>query len=378
MDELSEMAKIKNLHWWTVEYGLIGTLENPKLYGAGLLSSIEESQLCLKDKVKKIPYSIAAAEVNFDITTTQPQLFVIPNFAKLSFVLEKFANTMAIRTGGLEGIKKLITSKKLGTIELSTGIQISGVFSTVLEAKQKPIYFQTTSPTALSFEGTELIGHGTNHHPSGYGSTVGQLEGINIAIEDMSPKDLEVYGIIEGKTTSLKFEGGITVEGKIITGKRDLQGKIILITFKNCKVSYKDKVLFDPSWGVYDMAIGKHISSAYAGPADPNSFEEIYSVSKTKTVKITYSKKEQRLHQLYEIVKNQRTTTLDFELISEVFSEVLTAYPSEWLLFLELYELVFSNNTSLKKEIYAYLQKLKQNPDYSKLITDGLALITKT
>ena len=378
MDELSEMAKIKNLHWWTVEYGLIGTLENPKLYGAGLLSSIEESQLCLKDKVKKIPYSIAAAEVNFDITTTQPQLFVIPNFAKLSFVLEKFANTMAIRTGGLEGIKKLITSKKLGTIELSTGIQISGVFSTVLEAKQKPIYFQTTSPTALSFEGTELIGHGTNHHPSGYGSTVGQLEGINIAIEDMSPKDLEVYGIIEGKTTSLKFEGGITVEGKIITGKRDLQGKIILITFKNCKVSYKDKVLFDPSWGVYDMAIGKHISSAYAGPADPNSFEEIYSVSKTKTVKITYSKKEQRLHQLYEIVKNQRTTTLDFELISEVFSEVLTAYPSEWLLFLELYELVHANNTSLKKEIYAYLQKLKQNPDYSKLITDGLALITKT
>jgi phenylalanine-4-hydroxylase len=378
MGELSEMAKIKNLHWWTVEYGLIGTLENPKLYGAGLLSSIEESQLCLKDNVNKIPYSIEAAEVNFDITTTQPQLFVIPNFAKLSFVLEKFANTMAIRTGGLEGIKKLITSKKLGTIELSTGIQISGVFSTVLEAKQKPIYFQTNSPTALSFEGTELIGHGTNHHPSGYGSTVGQLEGINIAIEDMSPKDLEVYGIIEGKTTSLKFEGGITVEGKIITGKRDLQGKIILITFKNCKVSYKDKVLFDPSWGVYDMAIGKHISSAYAGPADPNSFEEIYSVSKTKTVKITYSKKEQRLHQLYEIVKNQRTTTLDFELISEVFSEVLTAYPSEWLLFLELYELVHANNTSLKKEIYAYLQKLKQNPDYSKLITDGLALITKT
>ncbi|MDG1043142.1 MAG: phenylalanine 4-monooxygenase, partial [Flavobacteriaceae bacterium] len=209
-------------------------------------------------------------------------------------------------------------------------------------------------------------------------STVGQLEGINIAIEDMSPKDLEVYGIIEGKTTSLKFEGGITVEGKIITGKRDLQGKIILITFKNCKVSYKEKVLFDPSWGVYDMAIGKHISSAYAGPADPNSFEEMYSVSKTKTVKITYSKKEQRLHQLYKIVKNQRSTTLDFELISEVFSEVLTAYPSEWLLFLELYELVFSNNTSLKKEIYAHLQKLKQNPDYSKLITDGLALITKT
>jgi phenylalanine-4-hydroxylase len=39
MGELSEMAQIRNLHWWT-EYGLIGTLDNPKIYGAGLLSSI--------------------------------------------------------------------------------------------------------------------------------------------------------------------------------------------------------------------------------------------------------------------------------------------------------------------------------------------------
>ena len=37
------MALLSRLHWWTVEYGLIGTLENPKIYGAGLLSSIGES-----------------------------------------------------------------------------------------------------------------------------------------------------------------------------------------------------------------------------------------------------------------------------------------------------------------------------------------------
>ena len=36
----SEMAGIRNMHWWTVEYGLIGTLQHPKIYGAGLLSSI--------------------------------------------------------------------------------------------------------------------------------------------------------------------------------------------------------------------------------------------------------------------------------------------------------------------------------------------------
>jgi len=51
----SEMSQIRNLHWWTVEYGLIGTPEDPKIYGAGLLSSIGESKSCMTNKVKKNP-----------------------------------------------------------------------------------------------------------------------------------------------------------------------------------------------------------------------------------------------------------------------------------------------------------------------------------
>jgi phenylalanine-4-hydroxylase len=41
----------------------------------------------------------------------------------LNLVLEEFANKMALRTG-LSGINKLIDSNALGTIELSTGLQI--------------------------------------------------------------------------------------------------------------------------------------------------------------------------------------------------------------------------------------------------------------
>jgi len=35
LGEPSEMALLSRLHWWTVEYGLIGNLESPKIYGAG-------------------------------------------------------------------------------------------------------------------------------------------------------------------------------------------------------------------------------------------------------------------------------------------------------------------------------------------------------
>jgi len=151
MGELSEMAQIRNLHWWTVEYGLIGDLDTPKIYGAGLLSSISESKWCLTNEVKKLPYSIKAATQNFDITKPQPQLFVTPDFAHLSYVLEEFANKMALRKGGIKGVQKLITSKNLGTIELSTGIQISGVFTNVIaDDINKPVYIQTTGPTALA------------------------------------------------------------------------------------------------------------------------------------------------------------------------------------------------------------------------------------
>ncbi|MEO2067496.1 MAG: aromatic amino acid hydroxylase, partial [Flavobacteriaceae bacterium] len=306
MGKLSEMAKIRNLHWWTVEYGLIGDLDTPRIYGAGLLSSIGESKECLKKSMKKIPYTIATAKVNFDITKPQPQLFVTPNFSFLSYVLEKFANRMALRKGGLSGMKKVIKSKKLGTAELSTGIQISGIFTRVINSKKKPIYIQTTGPTALSSKGKELISHSKEYHSEGFGSPIGKLEGVNLAIEDMSPKDLVAYGIVEGKHIELNFEGGVRVVGKIITGKRDLQGKILLISFKDCKVTYNDKVLFKPDWGIYDMAVGKKIVSVFSGPASDESFDEIHTISKVKTKKIKYSLKEKELFKLYKKVRNIR------------------------------------------------------------------------
>src|SRR5512143_1699904 len=37
---VSESTRASRLYWWTAEYGLVGTLHDPKIYGAGLLSSI--------------------------------------------------------------------------------------------------------------------------------------------------------------------------------------------------------------------------------------------------------------------------------------------------------------------------------------------------
>lgn len=376
MREQSEMAQIRNLHWWTVEYGLIGTPEDPKIYGAGLLSSIGESTWCMTDKVKKIPYDISAAQQDFDITKPQPQLYVTPDFAHLSLVLEEFANRMAVRVGGLEGLQKLINSKNIGTIELSTGIQISGNFTRVIENDGKPVYFQTTGATALASREKELVGHGKENHPDGFGSPVGRLKGINLAIEDMSPRDLRAYDIYEGEQVNFEFEGGIRVKGEIITGTRNLQGKIILISLKNCTVSWKDELLFKPEWGNYDMAIGKELISAFAGPADAKSFNLITHTPSSTTIKSKKTPEREELESLYESVRNIRQGKNTKFSLDAAFDLVKKYHPKDWLLSVEIFELTSGKDEKLASQVLEHLEDVKQRrPEVAHLIDNGIGLV---
>lgn len=380
MGELSEMAQIRNLHWWTVEYGLIGTVENPKIYGAGLLSSIGESEWCMTDNVKKIPYDISAAQQSFDITKPQPQLYVTPDFAHLSSVLEEFANKMAIRRGGLSAIKKLVDSKSIGTIELSTGLQISGVFTNVIENDGKPVYIQTTGKTALAYREKELVSHGTEYHADGFGSPIGKLKGINLAIEDMSPRDLSAYDIYEEKAVTLEFEGNIKVSGEIVTGTRNLHGKILIIKFKNCTVNQGDTILFQPEWGIYDMAVGKDVISAYSGPADVNSFDLITHVPSSTTIKPKFSDSRIELEGLYNSVREIRENKVSSLTLNSIFEKIKKNHPKDWLLSVEIAELCKeSNNNSLLEDVISHLNNIKnQRPEVAKLINNGLGLILES
>ncbi len=373
----SEMALIRNLHWWTVEYGLIGTTDHPKIYGAGLLSSIGESEWCMTDHVKKLPYSPEAAFQDFDITKPQPQLFVTPDFAYLCQVLEEFADTMALRKGGHRGLAKLIESENLGTIELSTGLQISGVFTRMIKNEDNEvIYFETSGPTALSFREKELIGHGIDAHSNGFRSPLGKLKGINLAIENMSPRDLKAYNFYDGEYIEFEFESGITVAGNNITGMRNIQGELILIQFSDCTIKYKDEYLFKPEWGTFDFAVEKEIVSAFSGPADDNSFDLVTHNPSLTTVKKMYSDKQLELHSLYQSVRNIREGQNTKFSLRAVFDIIKEDHSEDWLLPLEIYELVFDRDTTFTSEVLKYLKNMKaKRPEIKHLIDGGLEII---
>ncbi|KZS42815.1 phenylalanine 4-monooxygenase [Aquimarina aggregata] len=375
----SEMALIRNLHWWTVEYGLIGTTEDPKIYGAGLLSSIGESEWCMTDNVKKISYSPEAAFQDFDITKPQPQLFVTPDFAYLCQVLEEFADTMALRKGGHRGLAKLIESENLGTIELSTGLQVSGIFNRMIKNEDNEvIYFETKGPTAISFREKELIGHGVDTHSNGFRSPIGKLKGINLAIENMSPRDLKAYNFYDGEYIEFEFESGITVAGNNITGMRNVQGELILIQFSECTIKYKDEFLFKPEWGTFDLAVGKEIVSAFSGPADDNSFDLVTHVSTTTTVKQEHSSEQNELHELYASVRNIRNGENSKFSLEAIFEIIEKDHQNDWLLSLEIYELVHDRDPKFTSQILKYLNELKlKRTEIKHLIDSGLEIIDK-
>ena len=372
----SEMALIRNLHWWTVEYGVIGEVDDPKIYGAGLLSSIGESHWCLTNEVEKRTYSIEAAHQNFDITKPQPQLYVTPDFAFLSQVLEDFADSMALRRGGLEGIQKLVDSKSLGTIEFSTGIQVSGIFTQVIEKDGKPLYINTLGPTALSYQQKELVGHGTRNHPDGFGSPIGKLKGINIAIEDMAPRDLKAYKIYEGEEVRLEFEGGVVVEGRIVTGTRNLLGKIVLITFEDCTVTYEGKQLFLPDWGLFHMAVGASIISAFNGPADLYSFDLISHELEPSHGDVQKDQQQLAQEALYGAMRTLRDRGGRLEEAQELWDKWNTSFPTDWLLGVELYEYALKNkHFEWAEQVNEWMtQRVSDLPEKAHLIKDGLAL----
>ncbi len=360
----SEMALLSRLHWWTVEYGLIGTLETPKIYGAGLLSSIGESVSCLEPHVKKIPYSIDAAETAFDITTKQPQLFVCRDFQHLRDVLEKFASRMAFMVGGREGINKAIECKNVTTCEYSSGLQVSGVFIEVLtEANGQPIYLRSTGPSALACENKELPGQGSDYHRDGFGSPIGKWKETALG---------------EGKPARLEFESGVTVEGKVEKIQRR-DGKLQLVSFSNCTARLGDRILFDPAWGTYDMAVGDKIVSVFNGAADKDAYNQVALVPKERTIKIPSDARRKKLESLYQQVRDIRSRKTGYERLGEIWETQQAEHPNDWLLSMEIFEILdeLGEQKELKEKITKFLNTRKAaDKEISTLVEWGFRLVT--
>ena len=363
---ISEANELSRMNWWTAEYGLIGNMSSPKIFGAGLLSSVGESKWCLSDKVKKVPLTVDCVKQSYDITEPQPQLFVADSFKHLSKVLEDLARTMAFKTGGESGLKKAVKAETVNTVQLNTGIQISGILNNFLKSPSGEIaYLQFSGPTQLCFAEKQLAGHGPDYHKHGYGTPLGKLNSHLIS-------DLKI-----GSSYELLWDSGVKVTGKLI-GLQSVENSPLILSFENADCTYNDKILFRPEWGTYDIVLGESVYSVFGGPADRPAYGETEDFVASRVAPAKFSNSQLKIFEKYfEIRKIRESNKVDTQNIDSLFDSFLSAAPKEWLLFVELYELCcrYDINEKTVSKVKSHLLNLQTESELVKtLIEEGMNL----
>jgi phenylalanine-4-hydroxylase len=344
----SEAALLARMNWWTVEYVLVGPVDHPKIYGAGLLSSVGESYNCLGDGVKKIPLTVGCVEQPYDITRPQPQLFVTPNFHHLTTVLNEFAATMAFKRGGTEALDKAIQAGTVTTTELDSKIQIGGKLAEYLkDSEGRPSYLRYSGPSQLAFAESELEAQGARHHREGFGTPIGKLVWKDSGGGSIERNPQDLTDSEASNLTSLEFASGVKVTGKV-TGLLRRGGKLILLTWKDCRVVLGDRVLFDPAWGVFDMACGTAVESVFGGAPDRSRYLRDIDEFPRRVgfQKTNLTDENLGLNRYYEEVRRIReTSTPDGSeagltaTLGKILDRLDEEHPNDWLLRWEILEL---------------------------------------
>lgn len=373
---ISEATELSRMYWWTVEYGLVGEIDDPRIYGAGLLSSMGESYLCLDPTVRRVPLTVDCVAQEFDITRPQPQLFVTPDFPHLRRVLDRYADRMAFRVGGTRGLRTALRAGTVTTTELDSGLQISGVLADIkTDAADAPIYLRWAGAVQLAEADRQLDRHGVEVHALGFGSPVGPIRGMSVGPGALSPHELRMHGFVGSAPGRIEFESGVVVEGRLTRSIRGGSATLVL-TFEDCTVTLGDEILFQPDWGTFDMACGTSVPSVFGGPADRTTYPFTRPPRETPRQKSNQVPGQGELLGLYARVRTIRESDPHASL-DDVARALDERWPEDWLLRLELLELATDRGQkTLAVRLHAELESLAEDDvERATLIQRGLSLL---
>jgi len=314
---VSEATRASRLYWWTAEYGLVGAPDDPRIYGAGLLSSIGESTHCFSDEVEKIPLDVRAADVEFDITRMQPQLFVARDLDQLVEVVDDLARTLSWRRGGDHGLEQALHAHTVNHLVLADGREISGRVER-LDRGPRPV--RPGLETALAFLGAPtLLSRG--------GKALGAPSELP-ALVAFGDAHVPAEG-----SFSLSFDTGLVLSGRT-AGAGAASG--LRASFGSREVAVPERALLFTS---------PSLPSVAGGPGDPGAWDDRFGAP----VQDSESEARARAHKasalpppladLYREVRAMRESgRVDRERLAQVAGEA-RRYPGDWLLALEIEEL---------------------------------------
>ena len=384
---VTEASKVARMNWWTVEYGLIGSLAAPKIYGAGLLSSVGESQACLMPKVKKLRLTANCVEIGYDITEPQPQLFVAEDINHLKAVLREFEQTLSYRRGGVYGLAEAFSGATVTTTTLDSGIQISGVVAEYLSRPDQFVDFiKWQGPVQLCVNGKELRGQSVAEHAFGFSTPLGRAVGLTEKpLRYANDGDLSKLGVEVGLKSTLRLTNGFEVVGVVAEIMRDESQALFAIKWRGCTVKRGEQVYFLPEWGDFDMAIGEAVTSVAGGPADPERYgsHDVGTAATSPARTSPFSAAELAAFAAYERVRDLRDKIVNSarpeefsEQVAHLIQQIGDSFPHEWLLLLELIELAKKTKASGADGLTKALERETAASGNEKrwLLQQGLAL----
>lgn len=292
------------------------------------------------------------------------------------------ANQMAFRVGGLKGLQKAIAAQSVNTAELNSGIQISGqIVEAITDSQNEVAYLRLQGPSQLCYGDSELQGHDKSYHAHGFGTPVGFLKSFPTKCPSLlSESEWATVGVEIGHVAKLEYTSGVVVTGKI----KDLtlrDGKTIIIALAEAKAEFNGRILFDPSWGAFDMAVGSKVVSVFGGAADREAYGEVEDFVAKRVPAPHYRQEELDLHRQYGILRDLREKNVQGEALEKTLTDLLAIhdrdFAGDWLLRLEAIELVKARlpKSSLHTKLEKDLAKLGADDEHTKnLIQDGLAL----
>ncbi len=370
----SEASLLSRFAWWSNEYGLVGNLDSPKIFGAGLLSSVYESHAALDAKTKKIPMSLGMVDASYNITEPQPQLFVTPSFDHLSKLYDELVQNFSYRTGGVKGLALAHQSQCVNTVVLDTGLQISGV----LQHYRTTDFLKFSGPCQLAYQDKELENQGKEHHAHGFSTALGKAE-VHLQnsqiIEIQKCTDWLSLSSRESQEIEVFFKSGIHLKGHFSDCTIKDQ-KVLIVHFSSAEMYQLKECLFDKSWGSFDLAIGERVVSVYAGPADKIKYGDIEPYPPQVVPPKVRSLEFQNLDLLYKKVREIRAhfSAEKMNDLTQILEDLKAHHSKDWLLPLEIYEIScshFGADHKLAKQCKEILAKF----DYTdSRISEGIHL----
>jgi phenylalanine-4-hydroxylase len=315
--EVSESTRASRLYWWTAEYGLVGRLDRPRLYGAGLLSSIGESTHCLSDAVERVPLSLDCVEQDYDITSMQPRLFVARDFGELSELAGRLAETLSWKRGGDHGLEVARGARTVNHLALDGGLEVSGV-----------VYdrFTGARPSAPGLETAAAVVGG----PSLLSRRGRAIEG------PWSLPAVVAFGGLklprQGRFRA-ELESGLSLSGRALAGREvaELRGRV-----GGREIPLPPRALLVGS---------RTLPSVAGGPADPETWDSHYGQPAAEGDGEARARARKaaalpaRLGELYREVRVMRERgAADRARLAAIAGE-LRSFPDDWLLREEIREL---------------------------------------